>query len=333
MTWFSALAATALLGWWLQRYASELGLLAEPGEHRKHAQATPLVGGLAMMGGYLVASALSSQPAVVHLLPALLLLCVVGVIDDRYNISSTIRFLSQALAVILMIYFTGTLLTSLGLVFGEWGVELRGYSIPLTVFAAIGIINAVNMSDGMDGLAGSLALIVLSAIYFAGGQQTELMAIVAACVAGFLIWNLRVFRSQARLFMGDSGSTMLGLVLAYLLIEMTQGNNAQIPAVTALWFILLPLFDAVGVLMIRPLRGRSPFRADRSHYHHYLQNLGLSSNQSLLIIVLLQSIISVNALIALKVGIAEPIQLAIFLGLFAVYLLFLWRQTGRLGEG
>jgi len=295
------------VSYYLMRIAKPLGLIAHPGGHRKHDHATPLVGGIAIVIGLFFGVFVFTND-VVNLLPSLALLCVVGVIDDRYKLPSWSRFLAQALAILLMVKLTGVQLTSLGFLVSNNELYLDGWSVPLTIFASIGVINAINMSDGMDGLAGSLLILVLVVLSLSTNQHSELLLVSIASIAGFLVWNFRLFRQRASIFMGDAGSTALGLLMAFLLISLTQQPTRELPPVSALWFMALPLFDAVTVLVLRPLRGQSPFAADRIHYHHLFERSGLSVNLRLLCILFIQAVFITVGYLMLKNDIAEYYQ-------------------------
>ena len=301
----------------LARYADKLKLVAYPGEHRLHTIATPMVGGIAIYVGILTGFVLLDN-TFAKLLPCLFFLCLVGVADDRYKLPSWSRFLAQGVAIYAMVELTGVRLNTLGYLTPHSEVLLEAWSLPMTLFAVIGVINAVNMSDGHDGLAGSLVFVVLVGLLLSGAQA-GLILIALAALVGFLCLNLRVFRARAKIFMGDAGSTMLGLLLGYLLIEHSQ-TEAGIWPVTALWFLALPLIDAVAVLIVRPLRGKSPFSADRIHYHHQMVDRGLSVNTAVALAVLVQSAFIALGIWAWKIGIADHLQLIAFLTLFVCYL-------------
>ena len=310
----------------LVKLAPHLGLLAVPGEHRMHREPTPMVGGIAIYLGILLGFVLLDS-SFGRILPSLFLLCIVGALDDRYSLPSWARFLAQGVAVYLIILLTGIQLESLGeLVSPGHNLLLGKWAVPMTIFAAIGVINAINMSDGLDGLAGSLAVVVLLALLLVGSIFSGLILITLVSLAGFLCWNLRVFRPRATVFMGDAGSTMLGLLIAYLLIIQSQVPGGIFP-VTALWIVALPLIDAVAVLLIRPLRGSSPFSADRIHYHHLLLDRGLSVNATLITILLVQSVLIISGIAMWRYAVPENIQLLGFLMLFGLYFFFLLRIT------
>ena len=307
----------------LARFADKLSLIDKPSEHRQHKIETPMVGGLAMFlglaSGYLLFNQLS-----VGLLFCLFLICLLGAVDDRLQLPSWLRFICQGLITYLMINLTGIELQSLGILFSNQELLLQNWSVPITIFATIGVINALNMSDGLDGLAGCLTLIVLVALLSISGFQSPLIILSIAMLVGFLVWNLRVKRKQAYVFMGDAGSTMLGFLLSVLLISYSQTESGFMP-VTALWLLALPLVDAVGVHIVRPMRGQSPFKADRLHYHHQLIDMGFSVNKTLIFVLVVQSILILIGLSLWKFNVNENSQLIGFLLFFFCYLIHLFR--------
>ena len=311
--------STAVSAYVLALLAPKIGLVALPGEHRKHQQATPLVGGVAIFVGILVAYVLVDNSQL-GLLPSLALLCLVGVIDDRFKLPSWVRFVAQAMAAYLMIKFTGVQLTSLGSLVSENETLLGSWAGPMTVFAVIGVINAINMSDGLDGLAGSLVILVLLAILSFDSKLQGFVLQVIVAILGFLIWNIRIARDYAKLFMGDAGSTVLGMIMAYCLIYLSQAPSSAIQPVTALWLLALPLIDAVAVLLVRPLRGSSPFSADEMHYHHLLRARGFSVNNILALVLIVQTVLIVAGLAMMVGSVKEIYQLCAFLLCFAIYL-------------
>lgn len=323
------LVITSLAVYLLSKFSAKLGLIAEPGEHRLHQTATPMVGGIAIYLG-LLSGMLLIDGSFSSLMPSLFLMCAVGALDDRYNLPSWTRFLAQGLAAYLMIVFSNVALVDLGYLFSsDQRILLSPLgSTILTIFACIGVINAVNMSDGLDGLAGSLVFLVLLSLFLFGHPSQGLLLISLSAIAGFLVWNIRIGRPQAKVFMGDAGSTMLGLLLAYLLIDCSQVSTGIWP-VTALWLLALPLIDAVAVLIVRPMRGRSPFSADRIHYHHQLLDRGISVNLSLIIALILQSIFILIGIALWRIGLADHLQLVLFLGLFFLYAARLYYFSGK----
>ena len=318
---------SAIVSMLLANYAQRFNLIARPGQHRRNSKETPTVGGLAM-GLAISLGILFVAPEHKLLLFPLIFVCIVGALDDRYKLPFWWRFIAQGLAATGMIYLTGAELESLGLLFSESNVMLGAWSKPMTVFATIGVINAINMSDGLDGLAGSLLILILITLLAINGYMNNLIWIVIFSISGFLLWNLRLIRPYAKVFMGDSGSTMLGLVLAYLLIQYSQAENGILP-VMALWLMAMPLIDAVAVLIARPIHGRSPFSADRNHYHNQISDSGFGANKTVLLALLIQGFFIGVGVLAMKFNIDQTIQLCLFLGIFFIYLIKVIRYANE----
>ena len=271
----SALVLRALYPW-----ASRLGLLDHPSERRKiHSDATPLIGGIAIFCGFLVCSVICLPWEACRVCGALgaAILVVVGVVDDRYQLGHHIRFLAQIAAALLLTLGVGVHLESLGDLLGLGEIHLSYLATPITVFAIVGIINAFNMIDGIDGLAAGLALSALTPLLLImpqGQSHTHflVLALIAATVP-YLVCNLELCCCKGRkVFLGDAGSMLLGYVVVWALIEVSQNQHAIRP-VTALWLVAIPLMDTFSVMGRRVLSRRSPFSADRGHLHHVLSRL------------------------------------------------------------
>jgi UDP-GlcNAc:undecaprenyl-phosphate GlcNAc-1-phosphate transferase len=211
-----------------------------------------------------------------------------GLIDDLRDLTPATRFLAQIAASLLMIFGGGVVLADLGGMTPSGAILPLGWlAVPFTVFATLGVINALNMCDGLDGLSGSLALVSLLGLLAAsalwGTQVNVLMvAMVAAAVVGFLAYNLRLpGRARASVFLGDAGSMFLGFALTWFTVSLSQQGEARvIPPAAALWFLMVPIFDAVTMMLRRVVRGRSPFAPDREHLHHVFLLAGFSVNQT-----------------------------------------------------
>jgi UDP-GlcNAc:undecaprenyl-phosphate GlcNAc-1-phosphate transferase len=272
------------------------GLVGHPGGRKTHEHPTPLVGGIAMFIAFAFAILTVDSPLSGHraLFAGALVLVIVGVLDDLQELSARSRFAAQILASLIMTLGAGVVLHDFGhLVLADQLFHLGVFAIPLTVFATVGVINAVNMSDGIEGLAASLVLIAVGSlllIAWPNGQREVigLLVILAAVILAFLAFNLGL-RGRALVFMGDAGTMFLGFVLAWFLVRLSQGEARLFAPVTALWIFALPLIDTV-VMMIRRIRlGRSPFAADREHFHHILLAAGFTPKQTVGLMVLVAS--------------------------------------------
>lgn len=293
----TALATTALLILLLRPVAIATGLVDIPNERKSHRSPTPLVGGVAIFAGLVVAFLVAGRNGapipgreIVSFFGAGLLLVMVGVVDDFLELSPAVRFMAQILAALLMVFGAGVVLEDLGHM--TWTgalLPLGVLAIPFTVFATVGVINALNMCDGLDGLSGCLALVSLGGLLLATALwgdpgQAAFLPLLGAAIVGFLAFNLRLpGRSQALVFMGDAGSMFLGFALTWYAIDLSQGAEAAIRPASALWFLMLPIFDSVSMMLRRVLRGRSPFAPDREHLHHIFLLAGYSVNETVAI--------------------------------------------------
>jgi len=290
-----ALGITAAAIPMLARSANSWELLARPGERRMHEGAVPVVGGLAMGVAFLTAYAFTVTSASFSPLLAVAVALTVagGVLDDRHEVGSLSKFAFQLAAAATLVASDGVLLTHLGHLMSPNLFTLGRWAVPLTVFALVGVMNAMNMADGLDGLAGGLALAACLNFGFAAacaGQAPEFAAlcITVGAIAGFLYFNARSpWRSRAAVFMGDAGSLLLGLLLGWVSVRLTMGEHAALAPINAVWILALPIGDTVTLLIRRALRGRNPFRADRQHLHHILLALGLSPSQTVAFLVVL----------------------------------------------
>lgn len=313
----------------LRQIAPRIGLVDSPSGHRQHQNPTPLVGGIAVFAGLLVGVPLAELPLEVFR-PLLLgcgILVLIGALDDVHQLSSVSRFAAQIIAALIMVYYGNVALLDLGDLIGSGPVTLGAYAVPLTVFATVGVINSMNMSDGMDGLAGTLFLVPFATLIWIGRQagvqeESPLLVMVMLGVACFLLFNARLgFRSHASVFLGDAGSTFLGFLLSWVLIRYSQPPFNLIDPVTALWLVAVPLIDTVTVMLRRMFYRRSPFAADRTHLHHLLLHRGLSVN-AVLAVVLTVAVAFASFGIATESGEwPEPLRFYLFLALFGAHFL------------
>lgn len=321
-----AFASGVVLLWILVPVARHIGLVDHPSGHKTHILPTPLVGGIAMFIAFALAVlsfdvSLSSYRL---LFAGALILVFVGVLDDFRELSPAQRFGAQIVTGLLMTLGAGIELQDLGyLISSDWVLSLGILATPVTLFATVGVINAVNMSDGVDGLAGSLVLVsvgALVAVTWRGGafEAMGILILLAAVVLAFLLFNLRL-DGRALVFMGDAGSMFLGFVLAWFLIRFSQGEEALLAPVTALWFLAIPLIDTVSMMLRRVLLGRSPFLADREHFHHMLLAAGFTARQTLALMFLIALFAAGVGLLGEHLGVAEHWMFLGFVGLFALH--------------
>ena len=218
------------------------------------------------------------------------LIIAIMTIDDLYTIRASLRLFFQSIIAITMIVLSGETVSNLGNLLGDGDIIMsKPLSIIFTVFCTVGIMNAFNMSDGLNGICASFGLIPLIFIGFSGPVHYGTI-ILMGVLLGFLAYNLGWLGKKRRAFLGDSGSNSIGFAVAVLCIYYSQGYSASgyiINPVTSLWLVAIPLLDCLGVIISRAIKGVMPFRPGRDHFHHKLLDLGFSPKQILLIFIFL----------------------------------------------
>jgi UDP-GlcNAc:undecaprenyl-phosphate GlcNAc-1-phosphate transferase len=322
-----SLLATIVLIVVLRPLAARVGLVDVPNERKSHREPTPLVGGLAIFAGLAIGFFVCrdgpvplTDREIYSFFGAGLLLVTVGLVDDFLELSPAVRLVAQVLAALLMIFGAGVYLKDLGTMTPGGGLLPLGIvAVPFTVFAALGVINALNMCDGLDGLSGSLTLTSLSGLILAAyiwgvPADTALLPILGTAIAAFLLFNLRLLgRERASIFMGDAGSMFLGLALTWYAIALSQGETRALPPAAALWFLMIPIFDAVSMMLRRIMKGRSPFAADREHLHHIFLLAGYSVNETVMVMTGVASCGVFAGLVSIYFQIPELIVAGAFL--------------------
>ena len=223
-----------------------------------------------------------------------LFIMIFMVFDDYLSIRPIYRLFFQFFISGLMIAMSGEYLSNLGNLLGTGDINLGIISIPFTIFCVVGIMNAFNMIDGLNGICASLALIPIIFVAFLGNFSYGLLIPIGA-ILGFLAYNLGYFGKKRRVFLGDSGSNMLGFAVAFICIEYSQNINhlSYINPVTALWLVCIPLVDSIAVMSTRAFSGIMPFRPGREHLHHRLLNLGIKPKRILFIFIFSSMILAI----------------------------------------
>lgn len=280
----------------LIRFSGQLQLLDRPGDDRKiHDRIIPRSGGLAIVLGVFLPLLflLPVENEFKGLLWGSATIVIFGYLDDRFELDYKWKFLGQVVAVIAVMY-SGLLVSQ---------VPLMGYenaslwiSLPLTFLFLLGATNAVNLSDGLDGLAAGTSLLSLALItVFALLQGNNSIALVALTVTGGLLGFLRYNTFPARIFMGDTGSQFLGYMVACLAILVSQGDISAVSPVLPLLILGLPILDTLTVIIIRIKEKRSPFSPDKNHLHHQLMSLGFKHYQAVGAIYIIQVVLLISA--------------------------------------
>ena len=319
-----ALVVSALVLAVLLRLAPRTGLMDHPGERRRiHREAVPRVGGLAIFAGLLASLAVGPHltAAAGYALAGAALLVVVGALDDRYQLGPRVRLLAQLGAGLLLTLGGGVVIPSVGDLLGTGPLGLGAWAVPFTLVAVVGLINALNMIDGIDGLAAGVTVIAVGGlwVYLPAGPLPGLLLATLAALVPYLLCNLELCPRRWKVFLGDAGSMLLGYLIVWGLIEASRAPNGLAP-VTALWLVALPLMDTLGVMGRRLLSGRHPFSPDRGHLHHRLARLFNSPRRALLLMLALALLLAGIGVAGQALAVPEVLMFALALVVFGGYL-------------
>lgn len=319
MSWLYCVCAfliSALACRVLARCAPELRLVDIPDARKQHGVPIPVVGGIAVLLGFLMAllwaGLLRQLDSVVG---PMLLLFLTGVIDDACNLSARLKLILQVLAAWWLVHGIGAELYAIPIPFAAGHVNLGGAAVPLAVLMVVAILNAINMIDGLDGLAGgcitiAAAALGLAAMFVGRIELTRVSAVLCAAVLGFLLWNARFpWQARARVFLGDAGALSMGLVLCWLVLRLSltyvPNSGERVPLTVVLAPLAVPVIDMVVVAFWRLAEGHNPMKADRGHSHHLLLEMGMSPVKVVRIIWIMAVLISGATFLAWRSGVQE----------------------------
>ncbi len=327
----------------LEHLAPRFGMVDHPGGRKQHARTVPLVGGVAIFIGF-IASILGDEtfyPAVWSL-AAMAMMLSIGILDDIHEISARYKLLGQLAVAAILVLTSDTVIESFGNLIGTGDLRPGALGVLLTIVCLVGLVNALNMIDGLDGLAGGLGLVSAIALATAANvagqpQSAFILAAFAASIAGFLVFNLRFpWQRHARVFLGDAGSNLLGLVLAYFAVAITQnsaGHMDALPPMCAVWLIGLPILDTLTVMSRRIANRRSPFAAGRDHLHHILLGLGFSHTSTLWTMLAAAAILATCGIAGWRLHAPDWLMLWSAVGILIVYYIWTRRVIRALNKG
>ncbi len=304
-------------------------LVDNPDARKLQRNPVPVMGGIAVFFGIVIGICSSqmmfNNPNVFMLVAAMLIMLYTGTIDDIINLSPTTRFIIEILVVLWMMYINKS---SIDCFWGLWGIGTipQWISYPLTVFASVGIINAINLIDGVNGLSSGfcfMASVMFATIFYTTGNTV--MTIIAASAAGAIIpfFFHNVFGYKTRMFIGDGGTLVIGMMMSMFAISILGQNSVcadyaesglSLVAMT-LAILAIPVFDTLRVMTSRIIRGTSPFHPDKTHLHHLFIELGFSHAGTTMSILTLNFLVVTIWFISYKLGAAIEVQLYIVIAL------------------
>lgn len=322
--------------------ADRFDLVDRPVGRKDHGAPIPVVGGIAIWFGLTAGAALLASESQLWIpLLAGLILVIVGVADDHHDLHWGPRILAQVVAASVLVIGGDAELTRLGYGIAPLTLELGWAAIPFSVFAVVGVINALNMIDGVDGLSGSLALtslLVMLGLALNANLDGLVapLALISAAVLVFLGFNWRLpGRPRALTFLGNSGSALLGMLLAWAAIRLTEPGHSSITPALGPWLVALPVLDCLGLIALRLADGRSPFAADRGHFHHLLLDRGWSVPALVLTAVTAQLAFATIGLLMHLAGVPDIwliVAFLLLLGMHVLSMVILRQRNGRLAR-
>lgn len=311
-------------------------------ERKIHKYRTPNLGGIAVLTSFAFTACLCISgnllPYANYIFASGLLIFLVGLKDDLAALNPYKKFLAQTITALIVVYFADIRLTSF---YGVFGIEEihPAVSYPFSSLLIVFIINAFNLIDGINGLLGCVTLIVsLTFGYLFFHMEEYGLSLLAFSMAGSVLGFLRYNAGKARIFMGDAGAYTIGFIMSVLAIQFIELNKATavtpiagpfitpVPAIT-LAILIVPTFDTLRVIIIRLIKGKSPFMADRNHLHHRLLDTGMTHTQATMVLSGFNVLMIATALIFQHIG---TIDLLILMGLAALLMnTMLWLYDVR----
>lgn len=310
-----AIAVSFLMCPLVKSFAYKIGAIDVPKDNRRmHKKPVPRLGGLAIFMGFMVSILLfaSIDHEMQGILLGAVIIVVLGVVDDMTPLRAYFKFFVQIVAALVAV-FHGVVIETLSNpnIFSQspyW--NLGWVAIPVTVLWIVGITNAVNLIDGLDGLAcgvstiSALTMLVIALLVSESGVAVIMASLVGACL-GFMPYN----RNPAKMFMGDTGSTFLGYILATISIQGLFKYYAIVSFAVPFLILGLPMFDTLFAIIRRLAHGQNPMAPDRGHIHHRLIDMGLNQKQAVAALYVVSSILGLSAVVLTASGAVKAMLL------------------------
>lgn len=321
-------------------------LFDEPGHRTSHINSTPNLGGISIFASLtfsvLIFGSIPAFPQLQYVIAGLFIIFFIGLKDDIIPISPWKKLYGQIIAAFILIILGHIRITNLHGLFGIYAIDPLGSTI-ISFIVIIVIVNSMNLVDGIDGLASGLAIVAFSTFggwFFLMGA-TE-YSVVAAAMVGSVIafFYFNVFSKKNKIFMGDTGSLIIGFVLAAFIIRFNELNiipntpyHVTAAPVVSFGILMIPLFDTLRLFLLRTFKGGTPFRADKNHFHHLLLNLKLSHLDASLILITVNLVFILGVFKLQFLGASWLFILVIAAGfLFDFFLRWLVKRKARLNK-
>jgi len=309
------------------KLAVKYNIVDKPGNRKLQKDPVPVLGGVAVFFGVavglIVASCFTDLHAMWIVVPAMAVMLVTGLLDDLFGLSPWLRLAIEIGMVFWLVFLGGFCIDDFHGLGGIYGIPFR-MALPLTVFAAVGIVNAINLIDGVNGLSSGfcvMASLFFGSFFYAVGNVP--MVLLAGVSAGALIpfFLHNVFGRKSRMFIGDSGTLAMGIVMSVFVCEVLRHDAAYavddrfglIPFTLAV--LCVPVFDTLRVMLTRIWHHTSPFHADKTHLHHMFIQLGCSHPMTTLAVLTLDSGVVLCWRILVALGASVDVQCFVVVGL------------------
>lgn len=346
IAFFASLFAVMWIHPLVVRIAIEKNIVDNPDARKLQRIPIPVLGGCAVLFGILLGIGFTSAhcgcPSLFIIITAMTIMLYTGTMDDILGLSPRLRFIIEIMVVALLIMANGQ---SIDNFYGLWGLDTipMWVAFPLTIFAAVGIINAINLIDGVDGLSsgyGVMASVAFAILFSLAGDIS--MLTLAVVTAGSLIpfFFHNVFGKTSKMFIGDGGTLVLGVVFSSFVIntladgsvvgEFAENEFGLIPFTLAV--LSIPVFDTLRVMLARIARRTSPFSPDKTHLHHLFIELGFSHAGTTVSILTLNSLTILMQLLSWKLGCSVDVQLYIVIGASLLFTVGLYHGTKAMSD-
>ena len=328
----------------LVRIAAMKMIVDNPDARKLQKEPIPILGGVAVMFGAVLGISCTAvfpetvfNDTIVLIIAVMMVMLYTGTMDDILELTPRLRFLIEIMSVCALIFVGGFRLDDLH---GLWGVSVLPdwVAVPLTVFACVGIINAMNLIDGVDGLSSGFcitACAIFSAVFFKAGDM--MMFILSMALIGALIpfFMHNVFGERSKMFIGDGGTLVMGAVMSIFVVRVLGVGSPVAPfwdqshaGMSAVAFTLavlcVPVFDTLRVMVTRMLQGRSPFHPDKTHLHHMFIDLGFSHVGTTFSIILLNLTVVAVWWASVSMGCSLDVQLYVVILFGSLFTIFLY---------
>jgi UDP-GlcNAc:undecaprenyl-phosphate/decaprenyl-phosphate GlcNAc-1-phosphate transferase len=281
------------------KIAEKMKVFDVPDERKVHTVPIPRVGGIAMAIGVFVAMFLWKDESgfLKSYIIGSAVIVFFGIIDDVKGLNYKIKFSGQIAAALVIVFYGGLKITHLGMLLSDNMLLPVWIAVPLTIVLIVGVTNAINLADGLDGLAGGVCLLSFCCIgYLAFLEENAIVTLISLSLIGAIFGFLRFNTYPASLFMGDTGSQFLGFSLVTVSLALTQGATALSPVLPVIIFGF-PVLDTTMVMVHRLAEGHSPFLPDKKHFHHRLIHLGFFHTEAVFVIYIIQAILVTSAFV------------------------------------